>query len=640
MHTLAAGTLTPTEITIFLLSLAILLGVARLFGEIAKRFGQPTVLGEIIAGVVLGATVLGNFAPDAYNWLFPQYLHDHDSGNPIYYDKIDEDGNAYTTTAIDPQTGETITLTIPDRYDEAGEINKEGKVPSLVKVGLESFFVLAVCLLLLVAGLEVDLSIVTKQGKAAVLVSVLGMVIPFVVGFGVSYALAVYAINTDDAINLIGYNVGVESPIPFALFLGIAMSITALPVIAKILMDLNMFRSDMGMLIMSSAMVNDLLGWIGFALVIAMIMPEGQSAMSLPFVITATLIFVGFMLTAGRWLADKSIPWVQAHSSWPGGILGFVFVLALLCAALTEWIGIHAIFGAFLAGIALGDSKHLTGRTRETIEQIVTYIFAPVFFAGVALRVDFWADFDIVIVLIVLVIAIIGKVFGCYIGAKWAGMNKRESWAIGFGMSARGAMEIILGQIALTFGLIEKDLFVAIVIMAIVTSVIAGPLMQKALDRQQQKKFADLLSNKAFVAKLRAVTRKDAIRELAEAAAPLTGLDADLIDKAVWQREQTMSTGVGNGVAVPHGRIPGLSKPQLLVGVSPAGIDFDAGDGLAAEIICMLLTPEDDQLAQIEMLRAVAETFNDPAIRRSAVEAEGYTQFRAAIAVSTAPAAH
>lgn len=634
MHMLAAGILTPYEITIFLLSLAVLLGIARLFGEIAKRYGQPTVLGEILAGVVLGATVLGNLAPGAYDQLFPQYLNDHQSGEPVFYDKTDpETGEAYTRTITDPSTGEQTVVTIPDRnYDAEGKLTSEGRVPSLVKVGLEAFFVLAVCLLLLVAGLEVDLSIVTKQGKAAVLVSVLGMVFPFVVGAGVAYLLAV---NAD---NLIGYNTESGSPIPFALFLGIAMSITALPVIAKILMDLNMFKSDMGMLIMSSAMVNDLLGWIGFALVIAMILPEGESALSLQFVIPATLVFVGFMLTGGRWLADKIIPWVQAHSSWPGGILGFVFVLALLCAALTEWIGIHAIFGAFLAGIAIGDSKHLVARTRETIEQIVTYIFAPIFFAGVALRVDFWADFDIVIVLIVLVIAIIGKVIGCYVGAKLAGMNKRESWAIGFGMSARGAMEIILGQIALSFGLIEKDLFVAIVIMAIVTSVIAGPLMQKALDRRQQKKFSDLLSSKAFIPRLKAVTRRDAINELAKVAAKASDFDAESISSAVWEREQTMSTGIGNGIAVPHGRIAGLSKSHLIVGVSPPGIDFDAADGVAAEIVCMLLTPIDDQLSQIEMLRAVAEAFSDPLIRRSAVEADGYTEFRAAIAVGSAPA--
>ncbi len=626
---LAAGILTPREITVFLLSLAVLLGVARLLGEIAKRFGQPTVLGEILAGVLLGATVLGNFAPDAYKGLFPSFFYDHQSGSAVFYDKINpETGKPYTITATDPTTGQPIDIPIPDMVDEDGKPYDEGKVPSFVKVGLETFFVVCVCLLLLVAGLEVDLSIVTKQGKAAVLVSLLGMVIPFVVGFGVAYLLA------SNWPALIGYNAESHMRLPFALFLGIAMSITALPVIAKILMDLNMFKSDMGMLIMSSAMVNDLLGWIGFALVLAMIMPAGQSALELHFVIPATLAFVAFMLTAGRYLANWIIPWVQAHSSWPGGILGFVFVTALLCASLTEWIGIHAIFGAFLAGIAIGDSRHLTARTRETIEQIVTYLFAPIFFAGVALRIDFVNNFDLVIVVIVLVIAIIGKVLGCYLGAKLAGLNKRESLAIGFGMSARGAMEIILGQIALSYKLIDQELFVAIVIMAIATSVIAGPMMQAALNRRQQKKFTDLLSGKAFIPRLKAVTRRDAIRQMAQVAAPILSIDADVIETAVWRREQTMSTGIGNGIAVPHGRIHGLTRAQLIVGVSPAGIDFDSSDGQPAEIICMLLTPADDQILQIEMLRAVAEAFSDPARRRAAVEAEGYTQFRAAIAVN------
>ena len=617
----AAGTLEPQEITIFLLSLGVLLGVARLFGEIAKRFGQPVVLGEILAGVVLGATVLGNVAQPVYEYLFPEYIYSEQNDQPVEYKGVpsaEEDGTELQSTVV-PLVQEPVIVQKP----------VDQKAPSLVKIGLEAFFVLCVCFLLLVAGLEVDLSIVTKQGKAAVLVSFLGMVVPFAIGFGVAYLLAVQAPR------LIGYDTASDMPLPFALFFGIALSITALPVIAKILMDINMFRSDMGMLIMSSAMVNDLLGWIGFALVLAMIMPAEQSAMSLEFVIPATLIFVAFMLTIGRWSINHAIPYVQAHSSWPGGILGLVFVLALLCAALTEWIGIHAIFGAFLAGIAIGDSKHLTARTRETIEQIVTYIFAPIFFAGVALRVDFIEGFDLFIVLVVLVIAIIGKVAGCYIGGKLAGMSTRESWAIGFGMSARGAMEIILAQIALNFDLITQKLFVAIVIMAIVTSVIAGPLMQKALNRKQQKSFTDLLSGKAFIGRLKAGTRRAAIRELAELAAEVVGMEADRIDTAVWSREQTMSTGIGNGIAVPHGRLKGLAKPQLIVGVSPAGVDFDAADGQPAEIICMLLTPADDPISQIEMLRAVAEAFSDRARHRAAVEAEGYTQFRAAIAVGT-----
>lgn len=625
MPLLAAGALSTQEVTIFLLSLGVLLGTARLFGEIAKRFGQPTVLGEILAGVFLGLTVLGNVAPDAYEFLFPTKLHHEQTNEPIKYDTTEsQDEDPSLAEVVAPAEGAHIV----------DEDAKKEDAPSLVKIGLEAFFVLCVCLLLLVAGLEVDLSIVTKQGKAALLVSLLGMAIPFAFGFGAAYLLA------KTAPGMIGFNAGPEMKMPFALFVGIAMSITALPVIAKILMDINMFRSDMGMLIMSSAMVNDLLGWIGFALVLALIIPPDQSSISLQFVIPATLIFVGFMLTGGRWLANKAIPFVQAHSSWPGGILGFVFVLALLCAALTEWIGIHAIFGAFLAGIALGDSKHLTPRTRETIEQIVTYIFAPIFFAGVALRVDFVDGFQIDTVLIVLVVAILGKVLGCYLGAKLANMSTRESWAVGFGMSARGAMEIILGQIALSYGLITNELFVAIVIMAIVTSVIAGPLMQKALNRKQQKTFSDLLSGKAFVDRMKAGTRREAILELAELATGVTGIDAQTIDAAVWEREQTMSTGIGHGVAVPHGRIEGLAKPQLIVGVSPPGIDFEAADGQPAEIICMLLTPAEDAIAQIEMLRAVAEAFSDRSRHRAAVEAEGYTQFRAAISVGNAAAAH
>lgn len=626
MTTLAAGILTPQEITIFLLSLGILLGVARLFGEIAKRYGQPVVLGEILAGVVLGATVLGNVATPVYDFIFPQYIYQQHSANPIEYDNVpsqEEDG-VEKDAVIAPITGQPVAVEKP----------QDQKAPSLVKIGLEAFFVVCVCLLLLVAGLEVDLSIVTKQGKAAALVSILGMVVPFAIGFGVAYLLALQAPT------LIGYDVSSDKAMPFALFFGIALSITALPVIAKILMDIKMFRSDMGMLIMSSAMVNDLLGWIGFALVLSMIIPPEESSLPLEFVIPATLIFVAFMLTLGRWGVNRSIPYIQAHTSWPGGILGFVFVLALLCAALTEWIGIHAIFGAFLAGIAIGDSKHLTARTRETIEQIVTYIFAPIFFAGVALRVDFIDGFQLSTVLIVLIIAIIGKVLGCYLGGKLANLSTRESWAIGFGMSARGAMEIILGQIAFNYDLITKELFVAIVIMAIVTSVIAGPLMQKALNRKQQKQFTDLLSSKAFIGRLKASTRRAAIRELAELAAGVTGLEADVIDNAVWTREQTMSTGMGMSLAVPHGRIAGLGRPQLIVGVSPAGIDFDAADGQPAEIICLLLTPAEDPISQIEMLRAVAEAFNDRARHRAAVEANGYTEFRAAISVGNTVSAH
>ncbi|MEM9881486.1 MAG: cation:proton antiporter [Planctomycetota bacterium] len=631
--TLAAGALSYQQITVFLLAFGVLLGTARLFGEIARRFGQPTVLGEILAGVVLGATVLGNPAllgEDGvnvrfYNWLFPEYELD-DAGEPVTYTLVDTAPVDFEQEA-DPQG--QIEGRLDDLPPQPVEVRKKYDGGFL---SMSMFLTLAAVFLLLVAGLEVDLSIVWKQGKAALWVSLMGMVVPFAAGFALAYAVP----------GLLGFDFETGQKLPFALFLGIAMSITALPVIAKILMDLNMFRSDMGMLIMSSAMVNDLLGWIGFAMVLAMVAGAAAVGAEVPdsgppdllVTVAWTLLFVGGMLTVGRWLIDKLLPFVQAHSSWPGGVLGFVLSVSLLCAAATEAIGIHSIFGAFIAGVAIGDSKHLRAKTLETIEQFINNIFAPLFFAGIGLRVNFIEGFDLWAVSIVLIVAILGKVVGCYFGALWAGLSKRESAAIGMGMSARGAMEIILGRLALEYGLITEKLFVAIVVMAIATSLIAGPAMQSILRQKQKRRLEDFLSEKRFAGQLKSATRRDAIAELAGVAAAATGLEADEINDVVWRREMIGSTGLPHGVAVPHGRLAGLEKPVVIVGQSNAGVDFDAADGQLAELICMILTPESDGEAQLELLAAVAEAFHEEDARRHCLEAANYTEFRAALVTS------
>src|SRR5690606_37953540 len=274
----------------------------------------------------------------------------------------------------------------------------------IVRVALEGLIALSAALLLLAAGLEVDLSSVWRQGKAMIFVAAGGLVLPFLMGFALAWA------DPD----LLNGGAEVEHVLPFALFVGIALSITALPVIAKILIDLNISKSDMGMLIISAAMLNDIVGWIGFAMVLAIIPTAGVAgamagaAEAVEAVngngvwptIIYTLLFVVFMLTAGRWILHRMLPYVQAHWSWPGGVLVYVMTIALFCAALTNWIGIHSIFGAFIAGIAMGDSSHLRERTRDTIQQFILNIFAPIFFASIGLRVNFIANFDIVLVLI------------------------------------------------------------------------------------------------------------------------------------------------------------------------------------------------------------------------------------------------
>jgi len=566
MTLLAAGAFTPEQITIFLLSLMTLLGAARVLGEVMRRFDQPPVLGEILAGIVLGSTFLGG--------IFPQYM-----------------------ATLFPEEGAAA-------------------------LAMEGYTLLAVVLLLLVAGLEVDLSVAWRQGKAALLVSFTGILFPFVVG-GLVAAVVPHWMGKEEHADLL----------PFALFVGVAMSITALPVIARILMDLNMLKSDIGMVIMSAAMVNDLLGWMGFAIVLALL-PIGAATVgesSVAYTLLATLLFVAVMLTAGRWSIHRALPYIQAHSAWPGGVLCFIIVVVLLAAALTETIGVHAIFGAFIAGVALGDSNHLRQRTRDVIQQFVTNLFAPIFFASIALHVNFRESFNLVTVVIVLAVALTVKIGGCYLGAKWAGLSRREAWAIGAGMSARGAMEIVLAQLALQAGLIGEELFVAIVIMALVTSMIAGPMMQKVLQSRQRRTLLSLLSERHVLADPQAQTLDDAIREMAERAAEVTNLPPSVIGRAVLERERIMSTGLPDGLAVPHARLRALAKPTIILALYHQGIDFNTPDGQPARVVCLILTPDNDPDSQIELLGIFATTFADPMTRQGAMGANTPTELLAVL---------
>jgi Kef-type K+ transport system membrane component KefB len=187
-------------------------------------------------------------------------------------------------------------------------------------------------------------------------------------------------------------------------------------------------------------------------------------------------------LVVGRWVINRVLPWIQKNLSWPGGVLSISLGFCFLGAAFTEYIGLHAILGAFIVGIALGDSVHLQEREREIIHQFVTNVFAPLFFVSIGLRVNFITNFDWQLVTLVMFLAVVCKVFGASLGAYMGGLTKRESLAVGFGLNARGAMEIILGTLALNAGLIDEKMFVALVVMALFTSMISGPLMKRFTD--------------------------------------------------------------------------------------------------------------------------------------------------------------
>jgi Kef-type K+ transport system membrane component KefB len=211
------------------------------------------------------------------------------------------------------------------------------------------------------------------------------------------------------------------------------------------------------------------------------------SNLSLIQTVGITLIFTFFMLTVGKAIINRVLPWINKKLAWPGGVLSLSMAFCFLAAAFTEWLGIHAIFGAFLLGIALGDSEHMSERAKEIVHQFINNIFAPLFFVSIGLKINFVANFDLGLTLAILAISFAGKIIGSGLGAAQGGFNFRESMAVGFGMNARGAMEIILGLIALDNGLIDERLFVALVIMAIVTSMTSGPLMKLCLRAPKTK---------------------------------------------------------------------------------------------------------------------------------------------------------
>lgn len=405
-------TLNHQEVINLLLQLASMLIFARIFSEIARKFKQPGVVGEILAGIILGPTILGTLFPGVQDYLF-------------------------------------------------------GTHP-MSNIALDGFVQIAVVLLLFIAGLEVELQVVWNQGKNAVKIAIVSMVIPILAGFVAAYAFP----------DFLGVNI--NDRVVASTFFGLAISITALAVVARILMDLNIFKTQTGLLIIAATMIIDIVGWVIFSVILSL-SDAGKEGLGVWLTIALTLVFTFGMLTFGKGLINKVLPWVNKKLAWPGGLISLSLALCFLAASFTEFIGIHAIFGAFIIGVALGDSEYLTEKAKEILHQFINNIFAPVFFVSIGLKVNFIAGFDLGIVGVVVIVGLITKYLGGYIGARMAKIPRNESMVIGFGLSARGSMDIILGLIALEYGLVSESLFIGLVILALISSISSGFLINWAI---------------------------------------------------------------------------------------------------------------------------------------------------------------
>jgi Kef-type K+ transport system membrane component KefB len=405
--------LNSAEVLNFLIIVCVILISSRLLGELFRKFKQPVVIGEILAGIIIGPSLLGSAFPDLFKQLF---------------------------------------ISLPRAY---------GAFDGLANVGI--------IMLMFVAGIEVDLKQIKKQGKQSASISLLSLIVPFTVGFSCVWFFHDYIFSSG------------TSKMVTSLFFGTALSITALSVIVKVLMDLNIMRTKVGSLVVIAAMINDFLGWILFSIIIQMINSKGSEAsLSSSFMV---LLFVAFMMTIGRWLVDKILAFAVKYLAASSGVITVSVCLCMLAAVFTEYLGIKGIFGAFLMGIAVGDSRHFSHHIQQIIQQFILNIIAPLFFASVGLRVNFVANFDLSIVLIIVGIACIGKLLGAVLGSRLSGLNKNESIAIAFGMNARGSQEIVLGMLALQAKIIDEKVFVGLVVMTIVTILMAGPIMNFYLDK-------------------------------------------------------------------------------------------------------------------------------------------------------------
>jgi Kef-type K+ transport system membrane component KefB/nucleotide-binding universal stress UspA family protein len=393
------------SVFLLLVQLALLIAVARVAAEIAKRFGLPAVVGELSAGIALGPTVFGHYWPETFTRFFPPDPHQFHL--------------------------------------------------------LDAFGTFGMVLLLLLTGLETDLRLLRNLGRAALIASAMGMMLPFALGFGLGYVMPAEFLADP------------SRRILFSFFLATAMSISAMPVIAKILVDLDLTKRNIGLVILSGGVVDDTVGWLILSLIAG---AATKGAVHIQDLGLTVMYLVGFVLFAA-FIAYPVLRFVirvtaeRFRSSDSDLVL--IIVVTLLFAAVTEWIGVHAVFGAFVAGVVLHQVPRVRKETVARLESFVFGILAPVFFGIVGLKVDLWSLGDGKMLAVVVGVACLGKLVGCSLGALWGGLRFWEAASIAVAMNARGAMEIVVAMIGLSLGILSPQMFSIIVMVAIVTSFMA-----------------------------------------------------------------------------------------------------------------------------------------------------------------------
>ncbi len=470
---------------------------------------------------------------------------------------------------------------------------------------------------LLKTGLEMDFSSAWRQRGDAAVITMYDVIVPIAIAFSFSMLLPDQYLGRPDQRLL------------FCLFVATIMTISALPATARVLQDLNLYKTELGFLIMCALSLNDIIGWVIFTLVLGLVTQTGLNVGQAVFILVFTVAFTFLCLGVGRRATDWTIRKMQARNlPEPGSSLTFVCLLGLLCGSVTLKIGIHALFGFFIAGIMAGESQALSERSRNVISQMVHAIFVPLFFATIGLKIDFFSGFDLFLVVFILAIGIAGRFIGAWVGVTRTKQARANRLLIAIAHTPGGEMQIVVSILALEYGLITEPVFVAIVFGAVASSAILGPWMNWALRRRKEVSVEEFMLRRGVLGELKAAARDEAIAELCELVGRQEHLpDKDELTSAVLAREQGMGTAVEEGVAIPHARLESLRSPVIAVGRSVSGIDWNSPDGKPTHLIFLVLTPVDQAEAQLQILRAICIAMSRPPLREQLLKAEGSDGF-------------
>lgn len=405
----------PSEhaLLVFWVQIVLLLAAARGLGLLMRTIGQPSVVGELGAGLLLGPSVFGKLAPDQFAWLFP-------------------------VDAVQSSM--------------------------LFTVGW-----VGIALLLIITGFETDVALIRSLGRAAALVAGASILIPLAFGIATGFAMPSLFIGDLDDRTI------------FVLFMGTALSVSSLAVIAKVLTELGLMRRNFGQVTLAAGMANDLVGWIALGLIAGLAQSGRLSLGDLGFTLLGITTFLVLAATLGQMVVDFTLRTLRRVGA---GITGSVTIIAgvsLTAGVVTQALGVEALLGAFVGGILFGRSRYRRHDVETHLESITLGVFAPIFFATAGLRVDlgvlgrsdvmWWG-------LLVLGVAIVSKFIGAYAGARRAGLTVREGMALGAGLNARGTLEIVIATVGLSLGVLNDASYAVIVLIPMVTSIMAPPMLR------------------------------------------------------------------------------------------------------------------------------------------------------------------